>query len=108
MLDKETQQQKLLRHMLDIGPITKPEARRLYFIENVAQRVAELREIGYNIPNPARKIKTAGGALIAEYEILDVDSNIVRKQYFEKLCVCGKSYYSNNGLCNMCGADRGA
>jgi len=104
MIDKLTQQQKLLRHMIEIGPITKPEAHNLYYIENVGQRIAELREQGYAIPNPARMIKTAGGARIAVYEL--VGEQMVWGQY-STMCACGKSWYTINGRCNKCGVERG-
>ena len=92
--------------MIEIGPITKPEAHNLYFIENVGQRIAELREQGYAIPNPARMIKTATGARIAVYELVG-EQKVYRQM--PTRCACGKSWYTINGRCTHkeCGIERG-
>ena len=102
MTNTKTQCQQLLNHMRTIGGITKPEAHELYFIENVGQRIAELRDLGHPIPNPARKIRTAGGAQIAIYEL----SQKPCFRQHRNICECRKSWWSKNGHCNYCGVER--
>lgn len=103
-VSKRTQKQMLLRHMVEIGPITKAEAHRLYFIENVGGRIEDLRKDGYNIPNPARKVQLVeGGSRVALYEIVKGETVWVQHSV---LCSCGRSYYTKDGRCTRCGRVR--
>jgi len=54
--------------------LTSLEALRMFNCLNLKGRIFDLRKKGYNIPNPAEKIKTSSGKWIAKYKLV--------KEYF--------------------------
>jgi hypothetical protein len=50
--------------------ITFLEALRMFGCGNLKGRIYDLRKKGYDIPNPAEKIRTASGKWIAKYTLI--------------------------------------
>lgn len=74
---KDTQEQKILHHLIYKGPITPIEALNLYGSFRLGARIHDLREMGVAIEST--KIKTLNGAWVSEYR-LGGDEDVVQTE----------------------------
>lgn len=67
-----SQTKAILHHLMTAGPITVLDAQNRYRCYRLGARIWDLRHLGVDIDT--RRIKTSGGASIAEYKLREKDN----------------------------------
>lgn len=69
--DTESQQQRILNHLRNVGPLTTTDARKVLDVLMPATRIFELREAGHNIVTHWKTVDTGKGRhRVAEYVLM--------------------------------------